>query len=214
MIKAVLFDLDGTLINTNDLILKSFKHTFKTILDLEPSEEEITMNYGRPLHETFKSYDENRIEEMINCYRKINLELHDNECKEFTGVDLMLKILKSKGIKLGVVTSKKSDMAERGAKLIGIFEYFDTFITPEITTKHKPEGEPVLKACENLGVSPSEALMVGDSPYDILAGKNAGTKTCGVKYTALPIEKLQESKPDFYVNKPLEILNLVEELNS
>lgn len=214
MIKAVLFDLDGTLINTNDLILKSFKHTFKTILDLEPTEEEITMNYGRPLQEIFKSYDENRIEEMINCYRKINLELHDDECKEFADVDLMLQTLKNKGIKIGIVTSKKSDMAERGAKLMGIFKYFDTFITPEVTIKHKPEGEPVLKACENLGVSPSEALMVGDSPYDILAGKNAGAKTCGVKYTALPIEKLQESKPDFYVDKPLEILELVEKLNS
>ncbi|MBO3387378.1 pyrophosphatase PpaX [Clostridium perfringens] len=214
MIKAVLFDLDGTLINTNDLILKSFKHTFKTMLDLEPTEEEITMNYGRPLQEIFKSYDENRIEEMINCYRKINLELHDDECKEFADVDLMLQTLKNKEIKIGVVTSKKSDMAERGAKLMGIFKYFDTFITPEVTIKHKPEGEPVLKACENLGVSPSEALMVGDSPYDILAGKNAGAKTCGVKYTALPIEKLQESKPDFYVDKPLEILELVEKLNS
>lgn len=214
MIKAVLFDLDGTLINTNDLILKSFKHTFKTMLDLEPTEEEITMNYGRPLQEIFKSYDENRIEEMINCYRKINLELHDDECKEFADVDLMLQTLKNKGIKIGVVTSKKSDMAECGAKLMGIFKYFDTFITPEVTIKHKPEGEPVLKACENLGVSPSEALMVGDSPYDILAGKNAGAKTCGVKYTALPIEKLQESKPDFYVDKPLEILELVEKLNS
>ncbi|HAT4123952.1 TPA: pyrophosphatase PpaX [Clostridium perfringens] len=214
MIKAVLFDLDGTLINTNDLILKSFKHTFKTMLDLEPTEEEITMNYGRPLQEIFKSYDENRIEEMINCYRKINLELHDDECKEFADVDLMLQTLKNKGIKIGVVTSKKSDMAERGAKLMGIFKYFDTFITPEVTIKHKPEGEPVLKACENLGVSPSEALMVGDSPYDILAGKNAGAKTCGVKYTALPIEKLQESKPDLYVDKPLEILELVEKLNS
>ncbi|EOU1755500.1 pyrophosphatase PpaX [Clostridium perfringens] len=214
MIKAVLFDLDGTLINTNDLILKSFKHTFKTMLDLEPTEEEITMNYGRPLQEIFKSYDENRIEEMINCYRKINLELHDDECKEFADVDLMLQTLKNKGIKIGVVTSKKSDMAERGAKLMGIFKYFDTFITPEVTIKHKPEGEPVLKACENLGVSPSEALVVGDSPYDILAGKNAGAKTCGVKYTALPIEKLQESKPDFYVDKPLEILELVEKLNS
>ncbi|WP_415329843.1 pyrophosphatase PpaX [Clostridium perfringens] len=214
MIKAVLFDLDGTLINTNDLILKSFKHTFKTMLDLEPTEEEITMNYGRPLQEIFKSYDENRIEEMINCYRKINLELHDDECKEFADVDLMLQTLKNKEIKIGVVTSKKSDMAERGAKLMGIFKYFDTFITPEVTIKHKPEGEPVLKACENLGVSPSEALMVGDSPYDILAGKNAGAKTCGVKYTALPIKKLQESKPDFYVDKPLEILELVEKLNS
>ena len=214
MIKAVLFDLDGTLINTNDLILKSFKHTFKTMLDLEPTEEEITMNYGRPLQEIFKSYDENRIEEMINCYRKINLELHDDECKEFADVDLMLQTLKNKGIKIGVVTSKKSDMAERGAKLMGIFKYFDTFITPEVTIKHKPEGEPGLKACENLGVSPSEALMVGDSPYDILAGKNAGAKTCGVKYTALPLEKLGESKPDFYVDKPLEILDLVEKLNS
>lgn len=212
MIKAVLFDLDGTLINTNDLILKSFKHTFKTMLNLEPTVEEITMNYGKPLQETFKKYDQNKIEELIKCYRKINLELHDDECKEFSGVDLMLKTLKSKGIKLGVVTSKKGDMAERGAKLMGIYKYFDAFITPEVTQKHKPEGEPVLKACSDLNVNPREAIMVGDSPYDILAGKNAGTKTCGVNYTALPIEKLRESKPDFYVDKPLEIIELVEKL--
>lgn len=214
MIKAVLFDLDGTLINTNELILKSFQHTFKTMLNLEPTVEEITMNYGKPLQETFKAYDENRIEEMIDCYRKINLELHDDECKDFNGVDLMLKTLKSNGIKLAVVTSKKRDMAERGAKLMGIFDYFDAFITPEVTKKHKPESEPVLKACSDLGVTPDEAIMVGDSPYDILSGKNAGAKTCGVTYTALPLEKLKESKPDFYVDKPLDILKLIKDLNS
>lgn len=213
MIKAVLFDLDGTLINTNDLILKSFKHTFKKMLNLEPTVEEITMNYGKPLQEIFKKYDEDKIEDMISCYRKINLQLHDDECKEFVGVDLMLKILKNRGIKLGVVTSKKGDMAERGAKLMGIYEYFDIFITPEVTKKHKPEGEPVLKACVDLNVKPSETLMVGDSPYDILAGKNAGAKTCGVTYTALPIEKLRESNPDFYVDKPLEIIELIDKLS-
>ncbi|MGG5462606.1 pyrophosphatase PpaX [Clostridium sp. B9] len=212
MIKAVLFDLDGTLIDTNELILKSFQHTFKEMLNLEPSEEEITINYGKPLQETFKAYDENKIEEMIACYRKINMELHDNTCKEFSGVKFMLETLKEQGIKLAVVTSKKRDMAERGARLMGIFHYFDAFITPEVTVKHKPEGEPVLKACSELGVKPEEALMVGDSPYDILAGKNGGAKTCGVTYTALPLSKLEESKPDFWVDKPLEILDIVNKL--
>lgn len=212
MIKAVLFDLDGTLINSNDLILKSFKHTFKSILNLELSDEEISLNFGKPLQEIFKNYDSEKIEEMINTYRKINLELHDKECKEFLGVKEMLKALKNKGIKIGVVTSKKKDMAERGAKLMGIFDYFDVFITPECTKKHKPYGEPVLKACEILGVSPNEALMVGDSPYDILAGKNAKTKTCGVNYTALPIEKLKESKADFYIDKPSEILEVIKDI--
>lgn len=213
MIKAVLFDLDGTLINTNDLILKSFQHTYKEMLNLEPSSEEIRMNFGRPLQMIFKDYDQDRIEEVIKFYREINLQLHDKECKEFSGIKEMLEDLKSQGIKLGVVTSKKRDMAERGAKLMGIFQYFDTFITPESTEKHKPEGEPVLKACSDVGVSVSEAIMVGDSPYDILSGKNAGAKTCGVTYTALPLSKLEESNPDYFIDKPSDLLEIIKELN-
>lgn len=214
MIKAVLFDLDGTLINSNDLTLKSFQSTYKEIMNLEPSEEEIRMNFGRPLHMIFKDYDENRIDEMITFYRKVNLELHDKECKEFVGVKEMLEELKSQGIKLGVVTSKKRDMAERGAKLMGIFKYFDAFITPESTNKHKPEGEPVLKACSEIEVDVKEAMMVGDSPYDILSGKNAGTKTCGVTYTALPLYKLEESNPDYFIDKPNDLLDIIEQLNA
>ena len=206
MIKAVLFDLDGTLINTNDLILKSFKHTFKTMLDLEPSEEEITMNYGRPLQEIFKSYDENRIEEMINCYRKINLELHDDECKEFAGVDLMLKTLKSKGIKIGVVTSKKSDMAERGAKLMGIFKYFDTFITPEITTKHKPDPEPLLKCIENLIVPKEEVIYIGDALSDQQSSINAGIDFGYAKWGSVSTSPLHGT---YTFESPIDLLKLL-----
>lgn len=212
MIEAILFDLDGTLINSNDLILKSFRETFKSLLNLDLRDEEISINFGRPLQEIFKDYDEDRVGELIDFYRSVNLKLHDTECKEFLGVKKMLKVLRERGIKLGVVTSKKRDMAERGAKLTGIFDYFHVFITPEETKKHKPHKEPVLRACEILGVNPIKTLMVGDSPYDILAGKNAGTKTCAVRYTALPIYKLEESKPDFFIDKPLDILELVENI--
>lgn len=213
MIKAVLFDLDGTLLDTNELISESFDYALKTILKLELPKEEITKLFGKPLYSSLEPYAKEKVEEVIDTYRSYNEERHDNMCEPFNGVKELLEALKVRGIKLGIVTSKRKSLAERGLLISGLLKYFDVFITPESTEKHKPDGEPALKACEILEVSPNEALMVGDSHFDILCGKNAGTKTCGVRYTVLPIKELEDRNPDYFIDEALDILKIVDSEN-
>lgn len=211
MIKAVLFDLDGTLLNTNQLIYDSFCHAFKDILDMELPKEEITSLYGKPLTYSFVKYTDSQetVEEMVNAYRTYNAIHHDAMCKPFNGVVEMLQKLKDKGLKLGIVTSKRKVVAMRGMELADIAKYMDVVVSPELTEKHKPEAEPVLKACEILHIKPEEALMVGDATYDLLSGKNAGSITCGVEYTAIGVNELLKVKPTYMIKEPLDILSLV-----
>lgn len=209
MIKAILFDLDGTLVDTNNLIIQSFKHTFKKELNLDVDEAEIVMYFGEPLKYTLAKYGEENLDKLMNTYRSYNETMHDELACAVESADNALKALKASGIKVGVVTSKRRNMAERSLKLFNILDQMDIIVTPEDTEKHKPEGEPVLKACEILGIKPSEAIMVGDSYFDILCGKNAGAKTCLVKYTALPMEELLKYEPDYIIDDLNDLIKLL-----
>lgn len=206
MFKAVLFDLDGTLIDTNNLILESYKHTFKKHLDYIPNDNEIVKYFGEPLKITLSRFDSERIEEMYRTYVEYNEMNHDSMVKEMDYARETLEELKSKGILLGVVTSKRRIMAERGLRLFNLLDYFDVVITPEDTVKHKPDPEPILKACEKLKFEPKDVLFVGDSNFDILCGKNAGAKTCLVKYTMLDLEELLRYEPDYVIEDLREII--------
>lgn len=209
MIKAILFDLDGTLIDTNNLIIKSFKHTFKTHLDIEVDEKIIVNFFGEPLATSLKPYDEENVDKMIKIYREFNEKNHDVLTKGFIGIEEALKELKSLGIKLAIVTSKRRLLAERGLDLFNIKQYFNFIVTPEDTKLHKPNGEPVLKACELLKVVPTETIMVGDSHNDILCGKNAGSKTCLVEYTILAMEELSKYNPDYIIKDLKELVTII-----
>ncbi|WP_017415985.1 pyrophosphatase PpaX [Clostridium tunisiense] len=209
MIKGILFDLDGTLINTNMLIINSFKYVFKENLDLIVEDNEIVQYFGEPLAYTMAKYTKDRIEELVQKYVEYSLSIHDEYTESFKGVEEGLIILREKGYKLAIVTSKRRTTALRGLRLFDLEKYFEVIVSPEDTEKHKPEGEPVLKACELLNLKPEEVVMVGDSHNDILCGKNAGSKTCLVKYTALPLEKLLEHKPDYVIDSVEEILNII-----
>lgn len=209
MIKAVLFDLDGTLIDTNELIIKSFKHTFKKHLNKDVPENEIVMYFGEPLLDTLARYDKDNAHVLFETYITYNEAIHDEVTKEIIGAKDVIRELKALGIKVGVVTSKRKLIAERGLKLFNLFEKMDVIITPEDTKKHKPEPEPIYKACEILNILPSEALMIGDSHYDILCGKNAGSKTCVVKYTVLPLDKIMQHEPEFAIDDLKEIANII-----
>lgn len=213
LIKAVLFDLDGTLIDTNNLIIQSFKHTYKKHLNEDVPESEILMYFGEPLLDTLARYDKDNAHILIQTYRAYNEAIHDELTKEIAGVKETLRELKALGIKLGVVTSKRGELAERGLKLFNLQDFMEVIVTPEHTAKHKPDAEPVLKACELLKIQPEEALMVGDSHFDILCGNNAGAKTCLVKYTALPVEKIMIHNPDFAVDEIKDILEIVRKEN-
>jgi haloacid dehalogenase superfamily, subfamily IA, variant 3 with third motif having DD or ED/haloacid dehalogenase superfamily, subfamily IA, variant 1 with third motif having Dx(3-4)D or Dx(3-4)E len=208
MIKGILFDLDGTLINTNKLIIDSFQYALKKHFNREVPIEEIVTTFGEPLTETMAKFDKDNRDLLVNIYRDYNETNHDKLTTKFEGVEAGLKSLKALGIKLGIVTSKRRILADRGLKLIDIYDYMDVIVTPEDTKKHKPQGEPAEKACKLLGISPEETIMVGDSHNDILCGRNAGCSTCLVKYTALPMEKLMKYKPDYVIDKIEDLIDI------
>ncbi|MEW9096183.1 MAG: pyrophosphatase PpaX [Clostridiaceae bacterium] len=211
MIKAILFDLDGTLVNTNELILETFKYVFKNHLNMKVDDKEIVNTFGEPLMGVLERYGKDRAEELFQAYITYNEEVHDSLIKSIDGVEEGLKLLKETGLKIGIVTSKRRAAALRGLRLFDLEKFMDVIVTPEDTKIHKPHGEPVLKACELLGISPEYALMVGDSHNDILCGQNANAKTCLVKYTALSVEDILKHKPDYVVDSVIDIYNIVKD---
>lgn len=210
MIEAVLFDLDGTLINTNQLIIDSFKHAFNTELNINPDDEEIVQYFGEPLMQTFARYDKENTMKLFNAYIQYNEKNHDNIVFAMEGARDTIIGLKKSGIAVGVVSSKRRIMVNRGLKVCDLSELMDVVITPEDTEKHKPDGEPLMKACTILGINTANALMVGDSHFDILCGKNAAAKTCLVKYTAVPIQNILKYKPDFLIEKLTDLLSIID----
>lgn len=210
MIKAILFDLDGTLIDTNELIIESYAHTLKKHFNMEVEREVIVRTFGEPLRHTMEGFSKGStsVDELLDTYRSFNAKHHDDLAKEIKGVASGLRKLKEAGVKLAIVTSKRRNMAMRGLELMGLSHQMDAIITPEDTLKHKPLGDPALKACEILGVSPEEAIMVGDSHNDILCGRNAGCKTCLVKYTALNIDELLMHEPDYIIGSVEELADI------
>ncbi len=207
MIKAVLFDLDGTLIDTNELIISSFNHTFKTLKNEDKTREEVISWFGEPLHITMGKFFSDT-DKAISTYRDYNLKNHNERISLYDNTKEMLDELKKLSLKIGIVTSKNKTTAIRGIEFLGIKDYFDVMITSDDVKNHKPHKEPVLKALEVLNINPSNSLMVGDSIYDIMSGKDAGSKTCGVMFSLMK-EKLLDIKADYYVENLIEILDIV-----
>ncbi|THE14090.1 pyrophosphatase PpaX [Bacillus timonensis] len=209
-IKTFLFDLDGTLIDTNELILQSFLHTFETYFpDRQFTREEILPFNGPTLHESFSSVDPDRAEEMIAEYRKFNHEKHDELVTEFPGVFDTIKTLKEQGYKIGVVTTKIKNTVKMGLKLTKLDQFFDVVVTLDDVKNPKPDPEPVLLALKLLDSTPEEAIMVGDNYQDIVAGQKAGTKTAGVAWSHKGKDFLLEYKPDFMLEKMSDLLDIV-----
>ncbi|MCE4050376.1 pyrophosphatase PpaX [Bacillus sp. Au-Bac7] len=209
-INTLLFDLDGTLIDTNELIISSFLHTLDFYYPGKYIREDVIPFMGPTLMETFGSIDAQRAEEMAAKYRAYNLENHDRIVTIFDGVYDTIKILKENGYKIAIVTTKLSDVVDMGLKLTKLDEFFDVIVALDHVTKAKPDPEPVLMALEKLGSSPEEAIMVGDNSHDILAGKNAGTKTAGVAWTLKGREFLASLEPDYLLDNMRDLLSIVE----
>lgn len=215
MIKAVLFDFDGTVADTNNLILNSFKHVFETYRINDVSDETIYSFFGEPLTITLGRYaDADSVGEMISCYRNHNLSKHDEMIGIFPGVKETLEYLNKNQITCGVVTSKLLPTVMKGMDAIGLRNYFQLLVTPEDTVKHKPDKEPVMFALKKLGYACDEVLMVGDSPYDIESGNSAGCRTVAVMYSKISKDILDASKPTFKVDKFEDIITIIEKINA
>ncbi|MFZ2259114.1 MAG: pyrophosphatase PpaX [Clostridiaceae bacterium] len=213
MIKAVMFDLDGTIADTNELIFKSFRHTFHTHGIDHVADAEIYSFFGEPLHNTMHRYAPDQAKELTDTYRDYNAIHHDELIRHFPMVKETLNQLIGMGLLLGIVTSKRGSVAQKSLDALNLTSFFKVIVTPELTVKHKPEPDPVLRGAELLGVLPNEAIMVGDSPYDLLAGRAAGCITCGVEYTRLDLNVLLQTNPDYMISDVSQIIGIIQQLN-
>lgn len=206
--KYILFDLDGTLIDTDQLIIDSFKHTYKLHLDREVEKMEILQYFGEPLITTLRRYSPENAEAMYNTFIQYNESIHDHSVSLCCNIEETLQQLKELGCLMAVVTSKRSKMAYRGLELFDILQYFDAIVTVDDTTHHKPHPEPVQKALEKLGAEPGEALMVGDSVFDIQCAHNAGVHAVKVSWGAA-LEQKMEEKADYSIHDALQLIDIV-----
>lgn len=209
-ITTVLFDLDGTLINTNELIISSFLHTLHTYYPNQYKREDVLPFIGPTLRETFLSIDPERADEMIACYREYNHKHHDALVEEYETVYETVQKLYENGYKLGIVTTKVRVTVEMGLKLTRLAPFFDVVVTLDDVQKAKPDPEPIERALRLLDAQPSEAIMVGDNHHDILAGQNAGVKTAAVAWTIKGREYLESYKPTVVLEKMSDLLTILE----
>ncbi|QHZ45466.1 pyrophosphatase PpaX [Bacillus sp. NSP9.1] len=208
-INTVLFDLDGTLINTNELIIASFLHTLDHYAPGRYQREDVLSFIGPSLYETFSSIHPDQTDEMIRMYREFNHQMHDELVTEYETVYETLERLRAEGYKLGIVTTKLRDTVNMGLKLTGLDAFFETVVTLDDVERPKPDPEPVLLALSKLDSRPAEAIMIGDNYHDILAGKHAGTKTAGVAWTIKGEESLAKHHPDYMLSKMSDLLQIL-----
>lgn len=208
-ITTLLFDLDGTLIDTNELIIQSFLHTLEKYYPDKYKREDVIHFMGPPLEETFSKVDPDRMELLRQTYMDFNKTHHDHYVKEFAGVYETIETLKNAGYKLGVVTTKRNEVVQMGLRLTGLAPFFEKVITFNDVTKVKPDPEGVNMALAFFDSTPDETIMVGDNFHDIEAGKNAGTKTAGVAWSLKGKEFLQRLEPDYMLETMGDLLHIL-----
>jgi pyrophosphatase PpaX len=201
VLRAALFDFDGTLVDTTELIYQSMLHATGEVLGKNLPRKVLLANVGQPLPRQMELIDAERAEALLESYRLHNEEHHDALIGEFPGVEEALARLSAAGIQVAVVTSKRRFSVEMALKRFpGLGETVDRFVTMEDTTEHKPYPGPILKGLEFLGdVPPQEAAYVGDSPFDVAAARAADVKSVAVSWGAFSEETLRSAGPDHLV---------------
>ena len=179
---VVLFDFDGTIVDSGGIILASMRHATRTVLAREYSDRELMANVGGPgLEAQMVAFAPDQAEELVRVYREHNESIHD-ELESCPGMEDVLDTLQEQGRRLGMVTAKRRRTVELAFAHLPLAHYFDTIVAGDDTRVHKPHPDPLLLALERLAASPEEAAYVGDSPYDMQAAKAAGMRAIGVTW--------------------------------
>lgn len=213
-ITTLLFDFDGTLLDTNELIIQTFLSVLGKRYPGRFTREDTLHFIGPSLKQTFDSIDETLTEELILEYRALNMEMHDQMAVEFDGVTETLRILKARGIKMAIVSTKKQNVIQQGLRLMGIEDIFEIVIALDDVINPKPDPEPILLALKHLESSKEESLMIGDNSHDIEGGQNAGVRTAGVAWSAKGEAFLATFNPDYMLHHITELLEIVDGTHS
>lgn len=207
----ILFDLDGTLIDSIELIRRSYAHAMREHRGVAHDEREFVSGLGRPLKWQFARHasDPAEVDAMIATYRKFNVEHHDALVSVYPGAVEAVQRLVERGAKLAIVTSKLNASARHGLVHCGYdVAWFRAIVGVDDVTEHKPHPRPVQRALELLGVEAAGAVMVGDSPHDLASGRAAGTRTAAVSWGPFPHEELRATAPDLWLETPHAIAHL------
>jgi pyrophosphatase PpaX len=173
-VRAVLFDLDGTLIDTVELIRVSFRYATERVLG-EAIPDEITMaNVGQPLATQFRDMAPGHVDELLRVYREFNIAHHDDLARSYPGTVETLAALAARGLPMGVVTSKGTQAAMRGIRLFGLEAFFPVIVTSDDVDRHKPDPYPLHVAAAALKTPLEYCIYVGDSPHDMQAAISGG----------------------------------------
>jgi pyrophosphatase PpaX len=200
-----LFDFDGTLVDSVELILDSLRHATRTVLGRIVPDDVLRARVGRPLREHMRELDAERADDLVAVYREHNLRRHADLLRPYPGVAEMLAGLRGRRARIGIVTSKMRPAVDAGMALVPLGE-FDAIVTCEDTDRHKPDPDPVLHGLALLDADPRTTVYVGDSPYDVRAGRAAGVATAAALWGAFPEEVLRAERPDRELRRPEEAL--------
>ncbi|MCX8130071.1 MAG: HAD-IA family hydrolase [Clostridia bacterium] len=209
MFKYILFDFDGTLIDTNELIILTLKETAKKFINRDLSPDDLNSILGRHLEEQMKCISPVFWEDMMLFYKTYYKANKDRMIKEFPGIREMLSQIKAIGCKTAIVSAKGRSGIEHGLDCFKLSEYIDVIVSAYDIQNNKPHPEPALKALELLCGVKEQSLLIGDSPYDILCGQNAGIKTVLVDWTIFPKNEICRLKPDFIIKEPTDLCKII-----
>jgi pyrophosphatase PpaX len=215
-LRAVLFDLDGTLIDSIGLIVDAMHHAFEGFGGTVPADSAWMAGIGTPLFKQLALYARSaeELDMLRERYRAYQFIHHDDVIKEYPGTTAVLEDLHARGLVMGIVTSKGDELARRGLELTGLARFLPVVVSADSVTKYKPEPEPVLLALERLGVRADEALMMGDSPHDISSGNAAEVRTIGALWGPFTREQIAVARPTYWLSNIRELPALLEALET
>lgn len=209
---TILFDFDGTLADTNGLVIESWQHVYRALTGREADLPMIKATFGEPLGISMeKIFPNTPMEQAIDIYRGHQKDIYEEMIQPFSGMVELIKELKARGLKIGVTTSRMRNTTLIGLNKFGITEYMDAIVTCDDTDKHKPDPEPVLITLERLRAKPENTLMVGDSMFDIKCAHNAGVKAVLVGWAEAVTEEDLNSPdaPEYFIEKAEDLLRLL-----
>ncbi|MCX6363464.1 MAG: HAD-IA family hydrolase [Actinobacteria bacterium] len=204
----VVFDLDGTVVDTVELIVESFRYTTSTVLGEVLSDDVILAGVGRPLRTQMEDLSAEHAQELYDVYREYNHRRHDELIRGYEGIEEVLDALKAAGRRTGIVTSKSRDTTAMAFRAVGLEKHFDVVVTATDTTEHKPSPVPLRLCLQRLGATAGGSIYVGDSPFDIQAGAAAGMTTAAVAWGVFGRDALLAAGPDFWLAEPRDLLAL------
>jgi pyrophosphatase PpaX len=209
---TILFDLDGTLIDSIELIINSARYAFEKRGRAWITDAEWSSGIGIPLPTMFMRYARDIAERdsLIAAYREYQLANHDRLVRCYDDVMETVRALRCSGYELAVVTSKAEWLAYRALALVGLATMMETVVGLDASPRHKPDPEPVRVALRRLDCRPEEALFVGDSVHDVLAGNAAGVVTVAATWGAFSRSDLEPGRPSHWLERISDLPKLVQ----